>query len=90
VQSEGLSQPKIQATPSKIKPNTACSTKCATVYPYYVCSENILGSNILVQAQKNIDSINDVVLRSCVMSLAWKFQQIGYVLHNLNTVAGYK
>jgi hypothetical protein len=38
----------------------------------------------------NIKSINDTHLRSCVMSLAWKFQQPGSVLHNLNNAAGYK
>jgi hypothetical protein len=38
-----------------------------------------------VQAQETTDNINDALSRIYVMSLAWKFQQTGPVLHNLNT-----
>ena len=44
-----------------------------------------------MQAQEITENINDNLSRSCVMSLAWKFQhQTGSVLHNLNTAAGCK
>jgi hypothetical protein len=43
-----------------------------------------------VQALEITENIDDALPRSCVMSLAWKFQQTGFMLYNLNTGAGYK